>query len=215
MSENKEKISWNECYKISKCVKSFFENYNAIYINLTPNSVRLESHNTHISDDIQLQAIILFPQSTVKKCYAEYKFTTKSETIPHLLPLSPYDYELAMDYYDKYKYKTSPFYSIKHDKNKLQLALFPKEAIEAVCEVIEFNNNKYSQDILNKIEDVKYINTAAKHLYAMQNVDKNNKEYIDLSKIDDESGLEHLYHLAYNIVYAIALYKRNKEKYKK
>lgn len=106
-------------------------------------------------------------------------------------------------------------YTIKHDKGKPQLALFPKEAMEAVCEIMEFGANKYGQGTWNRVEAIRYINAAARHLYAMQSKDENGKEYIDLSKKDNESGLEHLYHLACNVVYATALYKRDKEKCEK
>ena len=106
-------------------------------------------------------------------------------------------------------------YDIKHDKGKPQLTLFPKEAMEAVCEIMEFGANKYGQGTWNRVEAIRYINAAARHLYAMQSKDENGKEYIDLSKVDSESGLEHLYHLACNVVYATALYKRDKEKCEK
>lgn len=102
-------------------------------------------------------------------------------------------------------------YTIKHDKGKLKLASFPKEAIEAVCEIMEFGAKKYGEGTWNRVEAVRYIQAASRHLYAMQDINEKGKEYINLAKLDDESNLEHLYHLACNVVYATALYKRNKK----
>ena len=221
---------YSDYENIAKCVYTFFENLESVYIYPTPHSIRLESHNIYTSNNIKLRAIILYPHSSLKKCYAEYEFTTKTEIIPQLSPLSPYYYDRAVNFY---KQKTSiqhttafiddidntdnnnTDYTIKHDKGKPQLALFPKEAMEAVCEIMEFGANKYGQGTWDRVEAIRYINAAARHLYAMQSKDENGKECIDLSKVDSESGLEHLYHLACNVVYATALYKRDKEKCEK
>lgn len=101
-------------------------------------------------------------------------------------------------------------YTIKYDQNKPKLSQFPREAMEAVAEVMEYGARKYGGGTWNRVEIQRYIDAGARHLYAMQDIDENGKEYINLSKVDEESGLEHLYHLACNVVYAVALYKRRK-----
>lgn len=101
-------------------------------------------------------------------------------------------------------------YTIKYDQGKHKLSQFPREAMEAVVEVMEYGARKYGKGSWNRVEVERYIDAAARHLYAMQDIDENGKECINLSKKDDESGLEHLYHLACNVVYAVALYKRGK-----
>lgn len=102
-------------------------------------------------------------------------------------------------------------YTIKYDQNKPKLSQFPREAMEAVAEVMEYGARKYGKGTWNRVEIQRYIDAGARHLYAMQDIDENGKECINLSKIDEESGLEHLYHLACNVVYAVALYKRGKD----
>lgn len=101
-------------------------------------------------------------------------------------------------------------YSIKYDQGKHKLSQFPREAMEAVVEVMEYGARKYGKGSWNRVEVERYIDAAARHLYAMQDIDENGRECVNLSKKDDESGLEHLYHLACNIVYAVALYRREK-----
>lgn len=101
-------------------------------------------------------------------------------------------------------------YTIKHDQNKHKLSQFPREAMEAVVEVMEYGARKYGKGTWSRVEAQRYVDAAARHLYAMQDIDENGKEFINFSKVDDESGLEHLYHLACNAVYAVALYKRGK-----
>ena len=102
-------------------------------------------------------------------------------------------------------------YTIKYDQNKHKLSQFPREAMEAVVEVMEYGARKYGKGSWNRVEVERYIDAAARHLYAMQDRDENGRECINISKKDDESGLEHLYHLACNVVYAVALYKRGKD----
>ena len=108
----------------------------------------------------------------------------------------------------------TPDYNIKNDKGKPKLTLVPREALEAVVEVIEYGAKKYSAGNWNRVEPQRFLDALARHLYAMQDVDENGREYINLAKKDDESGIEHLYHLLCNAVYAAALYKRNQENIK-
>lgn len=102
-------------------------------------------------------------------------------------------------------------YTIKYDQNKPKLSQFPREAMEAVAEVMEYGARKYGSGTWSRVEIQRYIDAGVRHLYAMQDIDENGKECINLSKLDEESGLEHLYHLACNVVYAVALYKRGKD----
>lgn len=101
-------------------------------------------------------------------------------------------------------------YTIKYDQNKPKLSQFPREAMEAVAEVMEYGARKYGGGTWSRVEIQRYIDAGARHLYAMQDIDENGKECINFSKVDEESGLEHLYHLACNVVYAVALYRREK-----
>lgn len=101
-------------------------------------------------------------------------------------------------------------YTIKYDQNKPKLSQFPREAMEAVAEVMEYGARKYGSGTWSRVEAQRYVDAAARHLYAMQDIDENGRECINLSKIDEESGLEHLYHLACNVVYAVAIYRRTK-----
>lgn len=114
---------------------------------------------------------------------------------------------------DKFKeqLKDTTDYTIKCDQNKPKLSQFPREAMEAVVEVMEYGARKYGGGTWNRVEIQRYIDAATRHLYAMQDIDENGKEFINFSKVDEESGLEHLYHLACNVVYAVALYKRGKD----
>lgn len=100
-------------------------------------------------------------------------------------------------------------YTIKHDKDKPKLSQVPKEALEAVAEVMAYGTDKYGNGTWNRVEVQRYIDALARHLYAMQDIDENGREYINLAKKDDESGIEHLYRLLCNAAYAAALYKRN------
>lgn len=104
-------------------------------------------------------------------------------------------------------------YTIKHDKDKPKLSQVPKEALEAVAEVMAYGTDKYGSGTWNRVEIQRYIDALARHLYAMQDIDKDGREYINLAKKDDESGIEHLYHLLCNAAYAAALYKRNQGSY--
>lgn len=103
-------------------------------------------------------------------------------------------------------------YTIKYDQNKHKLSQFPREAMEAVCEVMEYGARKYEKGSWNRVDVQRYIDAAARHLYAMQDINENGKECINLAKKDEESGIEHLYHLACNVVYAVSLYRREKKK---
>lgn len=102
-------------------------------------------------------------------------------------------------------------YTIKYDQNKPKLSQFPREAMEAVVEVMEYGARKYGGGTWSRVEAQRYVDAAARHLYAMQDIDENGREFINFSKVDEESGLEHLYHLACNVVYAVALYRRGKD----
>ena len=101
------------------------------------------------------------------------------------------------------------YYLRKHDKDKPKLSQVPREALEAVVEVMAYGTDKYGSGTWNRVEVQRYIDALARHLYAMQDIDENGREYINLAKKDEESGIEHLYHLLCNAVYAAVLYKRN------
>lgn len=117
--------------------------------------------------------------------------------------------EKAYEQAEKILKEITPDYNIKNDKGKPKLTLVPREALEAVVEVIEYGAKKYSAGNWNRVEPQRFLDALARHLYAMQDIDENGRECINLAKKDEESGIEHLYHLLCNAVYAAALYKRN------
>lgn len=118
--------------------------------------------------------------------------------------------EQEKQYKDNAQPQDTTDYTIKYDQNKPKLSQFPREAMEAVAEVMEYGARKYGSGTWSRVEAQRYVDAAARHLYAMQDIDENGRECINLSKIDEESGLEHLYHLACNVVYAVAIYRRTK-----
>lgn len=103
---------------------------------------------------------------------------------------------------------------IKESKDKPKLSQVPKEALDAVAEVMAYDTSKYGASTWNRVEIQRYIDALARHLYSMQDIDENGREYINLAKKNEDSGIEHLYHLLCNAVYAAALYKRNQRRIK-
>ncbi len=87
--------------------------------------------------------------------------------------------------------------NLKHDANKPRLALVPPELIEAVGEVRTFGVQKYGDsESWKMVETYRYKDAMMRHLVA----------YLKDSKsVDEESGLSHLWHLACNVAFLIAL----------
>lgn len=79
----------------------------------------------------------------------------------------------------------------KHDTGKPQLSLVPPEIIEAVGRVRTFGNKKYKDPTSwRKVEPRRYKDALMRHLV----------EYLrDENSKDEESGLNHLEHVACNV----------------
>ena len=82
----------------------------------------------------------------------------------------------------------------KADNGKAKLTLVPRQIIWDIAKIREYGTNKYHNDPENwkRVEKERYKNAAFRHFLA----------YLDDEKsVDEESGLEHLWHLACNIAF--------------
>ena len=95
--------------------------------------------------------------------------------------------------------------TIKADGGKLELCLVPRQIIKDIAEIRMFGNRKY-QDPNNwrRVEIGRYRNALFRHLLA----------YLDDPEgVDEESGIEHLKHLACNVAFLCELeYERKRQK---
>jgi len=82
---------------------------------------------------------------------------------------------------------------IKTDRGKMRVSIVPLQIVNDISEVREYGIEKYKDpENWKKVEKVRYIDAAYRHLVA----------YIeDNASKDDESGIEHLKHLACNIAF--------------
>lgn len=83
----------------------------------------------------------------------------------------------------------------KDDAKKNRLDLIEPEFIEAVGEVLTYGAEKYEPNNWQKVEDAenRYYAAALRHLMA----------YRKGEKIDPESGISHLKHVATNIMFLL------------
>ena len=85
---------------------------------------------------------------------------------------------------------------VKADAGKIRPTLCPVEAIRAITEIREYGCRKYSDpDNWKRVEPQRYKDAAYRHWLA----------YLNGEKKDQESGLPHLWHLACNIAFLIAM----------
>ena len=85
---------------------------------------------------------------------------------------------------------------VKADAGKIRPTLCPVEAIRAITEILEYGCRKYSDpDNWKRVEPQRYKDAAYRHWLS----------YLSGEKKDQESGLPHLWHLACNIAFLIAM----------
>ena len=88
---------------------------------------------------------------------------------------------------------------MKYDEGKPKLTLCPTEIITAVARGREYGVKKYGDsDSWKDVEPQRYRDAAFRHFVSYIN---------DLSGVDEESGLPHLWHLACNIAFLCAMEK--------
>ncbi len=88
---------------------------------------------------------------------------------------------------------------VKADAGKLKLTLVPPELIKAVAVVRMYGNAKYPDggpENWRKVEKGRYQDALFRHFVAYLQ---------EPYGLDDESGLPHLYHLACNVAFLVAL----------
>lgn len=89
--------------------------------------------------------------------------------------------------------------TIKADAGKPQLTLVPRQIIFDIAEVREYGLKKYGkEESWKEVEVQRYRDAAFRHFMA----------YLDSPHgVDEESGIEHLKHLACNIAFLCELEK--------
>lgn len=92
---------------------------------------------------------------------------------------------------------------VKLDKGKIQVGLFPIEAIKWGSKAMEYGVEKYYRGSFAEVETERYINAALRHLYACQR-DKG----WDFSTIDEESGLPSIVQSMLNLAFIVTLSDR-------
>lgn len=91
----------------------------------------------------------------------------------------------------------------KTDKGKPKLTLVPDQVIYDIAEVREYGNRKYGDpNNWKTVEIERYRDAAFRHFLAY---------LLEPDGKDEESGIEHLKHLACNIAFLCALEKNKKE----
>lgn len=90
----------------------------------------------------------------------------------------------------------------KYDQEKNRLDLIEPEFIESVGKVLTFGAQKYEPNNWQGVEDAedRYYAAAMRHLIA----------YRKGEKIDPESGLSHLEHLACNVMFLLHFEREEK-----
>ena len=87
----------------------------------------------------------------------------------------------------------------KKDAGKLHLNLVPMELVEAVAVVRQYGNEKYPEggaDNWRRVEPDRYKDALFRHLVAYLR---------EPYGVDPESNIPHLYHLACNVAFLVAL----------
>lgn len=85
----------------------------------------------------------------------------------------------------------------KDDQNKQQISLVPPEIVEAVALIRQYGIKKYKDpENWRTVEPQRYWEAALRHTLAA---------WADDKAIDPESGMPHVWHIACNLAFLIAL----------
>ena len=84
------------------------------------------------------------------------------------------------------------------------------EAIQAISEVMDYGSSKYGENTWQQVEIERYLQAGARHLFSVQEKDKQGRIKFNFGKKDDESGIEHIKHCLCNLAYSVALYEMGK-----
>ena len=82
---------------------------------------------------------------------------------------------------------------VKDTSGKLRWTLLPISSLKEVVKVLEYGAKKYSADNWQKVEPQKYKEAAFRHWVA----------YLEGGKVDSETGVSHLAHLACDILFLL------------
>lgn len=89
----------------------------------------------------------------------------------------------------------------KADAGKARLTLVPSQIIWDIARIREYGTNKYNDpDNWKRVEKERYKDAAYRHFLAYLEDEKS---------VDEESGFEHLWHLACNIAFLCEMEKWN------
>lgn len=95
---------------------------------------------------------------------------------------------------------------LKHDCNKLRLDLFPLEIEKCIARVLTMGAIKYGdENWKGGIHYKRIIGAMKRHFFQW---------FKDPEKLDDESGLPHIYHFLCNAIF-LTYYEIYRDKYKK
>ena len=95
--------------------------------------------------------------------------------------------------------KNSEISGIKFDQEKLPMHLFPKDAMDAVVEILAFGKDKYGAwNWMNGLEWTRLYDACLRHLLAWN----------DGENLDEESKKNHIAHAACNLVFLLTFIKK-------
>lgn len=141
--------------------------------------------------------------------YLDHPTTTSSK--------SPKDiYKETLDSFKK-KYSDmaskDPSQTAKSDSGKPDIYLVPPEIIEAIAKVRMYGNEKYHDpDNWKTVAESRYFSALMRHLITWRKAKDNPDLY---SAVDEESGIDHLWHAACNLAFMISMEEQKKKEVNK
>lgn len=115
-------------------------------------------------------------------------------------PSEPITFEAATQKHTEFIESVLIKYEAKSDRGKLRLSMVPRGIVEAVAAIREYGTAKYGDpESWKNVSDERYWDAALRHMEAARN---------DMHSKDDESGFEHLWHVACNLAFIIAREER-------